>query len=436
MDVQLLTTVLVIFVATLVGSALQSQRKDRCLQDMHRFHVTVAHKDKRLIWGTMNLQSTGFELVYRRDMLSHEAHAKTSYVFYKDEYNNLQAIYRYVDELTDENRQRRDRDLERAFHPSPIQFSVRAIRNFLDTATDSLTQAFNLILGRSKIVTNQALLSQGQAHLTGLTKDILGYVGTNYDPLLERFVGTQVVVETTQGNEMYEHVGILKDYSATFLEILDVYFSQTARLDVQDVTDPEITPPLAHYGYNADPTVLESIQAVLDHRVLIIRNQTPRPILITAICSPASRIEIHAIVEVGRTLRYALEDISPKERIVVELQLVRRVDMVLPRAHSLLRHRAERYTPAHAFGVPLLLQSSSSAQRREEAERERLSLDPSDAEAAVSLGLLLLQRNEIQEADHWLSRALEMREKLADGGLLATQELERTRQMREETGAD
>ena len=54
-------------------------------------------------------------------------------------------------------------------------------------------------------------------------QNIIGYAGTQYDPLLEHYVGTKVVVEVTEGDVVHEHIGILKDYTADFLEILDVH---------------------------------------------------------------------------------------------------------------------------------------------------------------------------------------------------------------------
>jgi len=52
---------------------------------------------------------------------------------------------------------------------------------------------------------------------------MLGQVGSNvYNPLLEQFVGQRVVIELQEGNEIHEHVGIFKNYSADFFEVLDV----------------------------------------------------------------------------------------------------------------------------------------------------------------------------------------------------------------------
>ena len=89
MDLSLLITIGIIFIATFIGSALRSLSKDRCLKDFDGFHIMVERKDGHVVWGVMRLQPTGFELEYREDVLSDRVRAKTSYVVYKSEYGNM-----------------------------------------------------------------------------------------------------------------------------------------------------------------------------------------------------------------------------------------------------------------------------------------------------------------------------------------------------------
>ena len=122
-------------------------------------------------------------------------------------------------------------------------------------------------------------------------------------------------------------------------------------------------------------------------------------------------------------LHYTLAD-TP-ERVELTLKIVREVDMIVPRAHALIRHRAERYQPSDAFSIPVVMNLTAEHEDEERRERERLESNPDDAEAALNLGLVLLRRNEMQEAAHWLGHALKMRDQLPDGGLLASHQLQR-----------
>ncbi len=88
------------------------------------------------------MQPTGFELIYRSDMADDEGHMETSYVFYKDEYADIQAIYRHARDLTPEPQKRRARERERSLHPGILRrFAKRSLRNFLSTAADSFAEA-------------------------------------------------------------------------------------------------------------------------------------------------------------------------------------------------------------------------------------------------------------------------------------------------------
>lgn len=422
MDPTLLVTIGIIFLATLVGSVLRSLRKDRCLQDFDGFHVTVERKDKRRIWGTMRLEATGFELEYRQDVVDSQMHVETSYALYKGEYEDIQAIYRYVDELTPEKRKQRNQALHKAFHPNSFRYVVRLARNFTNTATDSLTEAFGLVAGKAKA--GQQLLAPGQTHLKGLTKDILGYVGTNYDPLLEKFVGVQVVAEVAEEDVVREYVGVLKDYTGGFLEILDVYLPQAVVVSVE-ISRPEndaggtVTGAVAATAGTAN----REISATVEGRVLTVQNRTPAPVLLSSIKVGQDSRMVNAVIEKGGVLHYTLAD--RPERVELTLKIVREVDMIVPRAHALIRHRAERYQPSDAFNIPVVLNLTAEHKDEERKERERLESNPDDAEAALNLGLMLLRRKEMEEAAHWLGHALEMRDQLPDGGLLASHQLQR-----------
>jgi len=80
-DISLLVTLGVIFASTLLVSALSALRKDRCLDDFDGFHVTVERKDKYPVYGTMHLVSTGFETLYRDEVLDGQMHLERSDLF-------------------------------------------------------------------------------------------------------------------------------------------------------------------------------------------------------------------------------------------------------------------------------------------------------------------------------------------------------------------
>jgi hypothetical protein len=52
----------------------------------------------------------------------------------------------------------------------------------------------------------------------------MGSVGTSYEPLLEKYIGHKVVLELIKGDKIFEYSGVLKEYTAEFIEIMDVNY--------------------------------------------------------------------------------------------------------------------------------------------------------------------------------------------------------------------
>jgi Flp pilus assembly protein TadD len=105
------------------------------------------------------------------------------------------------------------------------------------------------------------------------------------------------------------------------------------------------------------------------------------------------------------------------------MRIASRLDMVVPRAHALIRHRAERYNPDSIFDVGLALVRRDSEEREIERLRQALRYAPQDAISAAKLGELLLHNGDFREARHWLLEAQERCYRLPDRGNRVAQNL-------------
>lgn len=404
-DWSFILTLGVIVLATLIGAYLRSAHKDRCLTDFNGYHITVERKNNRVIWGNMKLQATGFELVYRSDVQD-DAHLETSYVFYKDEYDEIQAIYRYARDLTPEHRKRRARSVEKSLHPGILRRARRSLRNFLSTAADSFSEALTLALGRMRRKGAALVTDTSQTYIRGIGKDVIGYVGTSFDPLLEKFVGTRVVVELVEDDEVHEHVGMLKEYSADFLEVLDVYYP---------------LPQEVKLCGRADHQIADKVVITLQEKQLHVHNLADQPQYLERIIVGDQQTEINAILGGGEQI--ILQIAAGGEEIALHMRIASRLDMIVPRAHALIRHRAERYNPDSIFDVGLALVRRESEEREIDQLRQALRYAPQDAIMAAKLGELLLHNGEYLEAHHWLLEAQERSHRLPDHGNRVAQNL-------------
>src|SRR5690606_35545233 len=146
----------------------------------------------------------------------------------------IQALYRYVDELDEEDKQRRERDLRRYFHPGPLVRLGRSTQHFFSLANESMSEGLGMIMGRLKKPARRYITDASDEYLKRFSSDVVGSVGSTYDPLLERFVGKKVVVDLMEDGVAHEHVAIFKNYSPDFYELLDVQFPQHQSLPLPE----------------------------------------------------------------------------------------------------------------------------------------------------------------------------------------------------------
>ena len=407
-DTSLLYTVGLIFLATLVGSYFRSRRKDPCLRSFEGFHVTIERTDNKVIWGVLDVESTGLELVYRDDVQDSK-HIESSYLLFGEEYKDIQVIYRFVDQLTPENKRRRARDIRRSFHPGAVERSKRGLRKFVGTASESINEVVGLLVGRAKKPAGRYINDESEKSLYRLSENLIGHAGGVFDPLLERIIGQKIVLEVMEGDEVHEHVGILKNYSPDFIEVLDVQFPQKQAL------------PLGPHGCEGDGC----LQVTLEPGKLVAANPRAEPILIQSLHLGEEEKLLNVVVDGGECVELFMD--GALEQAVLHVRVVRELDMVVPRTRSVIRHRAERFQPTLLndiiFDVGVLLSANRRQAEQERRLREALTANPKDALSAANLGSILLQKREFEEAKKWLEYSLKMRYSLPDNGRRAEMEL-------------
>ncbi len=413
LDLSFIITIGLIFLAALLGAYFRSMVKDRCLENWEGFHITLEMANGKLIWGVLHLETSGMELGYETTVQD-EKHIESSYLLYNSEFKDIQALYRYADSLSEERKLRRARDVERSFHPGPIARLGRGLRIFLGTATDSLNEVIGVVLGRVQKSGGRYLSTQGTTALGKLGGQVVGQAGTTYDPLLERYIGQRVVAELAEGNEVHEHVGVFKNYSTDFIEILDVQYPQRQTLTLD-----------ADGSYHSDRVAVVHRDGRLE-----VSNHDDWPILVVSVMTGDQEEHINAVVDTGETLELHLAQpaaAQPK----LNLQVVRELDMILPRHRAVVRHRAEAGEHATlsdaligiVFDVGLALSGDDAEQAREIRLRDELKRNPLDALASANLGRHLLQQGKLREAETFLRQALAAPYSLPDGGRRVTMEL-------------
>ena len=246
LDNVLLLTIIFIVVSTLLGTYINSRRKDRCLASFRDFMVTLLQKDGKRVWGHLSVETSGLELLYAEEYKD-EDHIETSYILFKEEYDDIYLILRFHDELSGENKRRRVQEVKKAYHPWPPRLFARKARNIANTCKDSIFELFGLAMTRAKTANPALATISSQQSVTRLEKGISGYLGRAYDSMLEKYIGKLVVTEiAATSGELQEYVGIFKDYSRQFLQVMDISYPDDGKVRLCDIIVPRDHATIRH----------------------------------------------------------------------------------------------------------------------------------------------------------------------------------------------
>jgi hypothetical protein len=366
-DQVFLFTLLAIFAAALFGSYFNRRTRDRCLRDFGGFHTTVELREGKTVWGLLEVYPNGVELLYPTPHRDLDGHLETSTIFVGEQLAQVQAVCRYQDELTPPRQELRRREIERASHPSSARRLGRHLRNFLNTFRDAFQQSLGFSLTRLKAST--AIL-QNDAHFAQLGQSVLSIAHSAYEPVLERYLNRRVVVEEKRGDAWVERAGILKAYTAHWIELLDVRVAQEQRLDLTHperlrlLRDLDFVVRIERSAESKTGILLELRISNLGSgavRLLSLEGQGYAHRLDVAV-SPGATLDLRfhdlppellsgiELEQLPRELRLLRESVEDDEEPAAPLQLdglpavelvlqgKREVDLCLPRSYALLRH--------------------------------------------------------------------------------------------------
>jgi hypothetical protein len=222
----LVVTILFIILSTFVAAFIRGRTRDKCLKSFNGFTVTLEDSTGKAIWGRLRVESTGIELLYPEAHKDLDGHDELSYLLYKYEYSNIAALIRYHDKLSPERLKKRQAELEKTYHPNGFRRFCRKTVNIFKTIRDSIMEVSNVMLAQAKKTTVAGgLLTSQDKYVSQMKNELIGSVETSYEPLLERYIGRRVVAEFLRGETSVELVGILKDYTPDFIELLDVEYA-------------------------------------------------------------------------------------------------------------------------------------------------------------------------------------------------------------------
>ncbi len=337
---------------TIFTSVMAMIRKDKILKSLTGQLITIEQTNGTRYRGRLRVEPEGIEVIAEK---GGENDTETvSYILRKDEMGSLHALVRYHDLLTDKEKIQRDEEVRRVYHPGVNLRLKRKIRNIVNEMRRVATEAFTLVFSRAKGQFSVSGREYG-AEVEKAGQEVITYVTeATYDSLIDKLIGTKVFVRTTSNRE---YIGVLKDYTSMFIELLDVSYKSNWSITVTrdngySTTKSERGISIRRNGNN----VVISSKSPFDIKLTGISWRDDQPnadLSTTMIIQPFGRVEISIIPpKVDRV-------VSPFERLQVPVQYSpdnygkiifnfeseRVADIVMLKSYGIVRHRTEKYEP-------------------------------------------------------------------------------------------
>jgi len=401
---------LVVTTLTLIG--LRRRRRDRAIRLLDKFPVTLEREDGSRRSGVLSINAGGITLEYALPATGRTPPAPITYLHYEAEWRTLNAIYRFEDELSKEDRERRRRQINAVLRPWKQQSSRWQPGRWIDRLTEQVLALWHSLRGRHFPQAEFHPLPRGDRKL------LVGYAGDNVNAMLDENLGKQVVVRHLANNFLHRHQGTLLAYSRYFLFLARTPVSQQVELTLH----PEKGAGQAY-----------TLRWRWKNGKLEIQNRCSYPLLLDYIRLGDKVQELSMMIDAESS--FALHVEAPaRGEIVLAARIIREADVLLPRHRAIVRYAADLpgYLAALDVGVSLAPPHESDAE--EQRLRRELKQRPGDAATAAALARHLYQKGYLDEAEHYYLQALAGARRLPDSGERVQLELAQLRIYKEDEG--
>ncbi|HZN64852.1 MAG TPA: hypothetical protein VFB66_06090 [Tepidisphaeraceae bacterium] len=344
-----------IFLTAIITTVATKWAKDKCLQFFHGFHVTLERTRGQTTWGRLKVFSSGIEIVFDHPYVDHRGQKKTSYLVYQHEIDQqLLTVFRYHDELEPAEQEARRKQSKKTFNPGPVRRFRRGLRNVINTLRDAFNAAIGTIVGQYQRMNPGSLVMSTQSqNVTAIGQTLLGRLANAYEPLLEQYIGRQVILDVADpinpNNATVQYAGYLADYTQQFVAVFNVEHktAEQVELVMPDVDRGDPLPPLPPPPPpNAPPPVLppplkleHELAVRLDGPRVKIMNLRNKPVVVRTLQRPGYEpLEMGMVIPPNGTLDLPARDTRGG---TLKVDVVRCLDVVAQRKFATVRHAGE-----------------------------------------------------------------------------------------------
>jgi len=215
---------ILLFVAATVTAIVTRRKRDRCLKYFNRESVMILMQSGKWLWGRFIAYPKAMELVFENPQKDESGHKKASYVLYTPEVDGIKKILQSPPQEGGKEYEKWQKEILRIANPSLLRRLRRWVWNVFNTLRDAVSQSLGMILGTLKTKSPMGKVAGADKRAGDIGNTLLGTVPNAYEPVLEKYLSKQVIVETLEDGEVMEFAGLLQEYSGKYLLLRNVAY--------------------------------------------------------------------------------------------------------------------------------------------------------------------------------------------------------------------
>ena len=215
---------ILLFVAATIAAIAARRKRDRCLKYFNQESVLILMQTGKWLWGGFITYPKTMELLFDEPRKDDSGYRKTSYVLYTPEIDGIRIILQPPPSAGTKEYQRWQKEIKRIANPSLARRFRRWIWNVFNTLRDAVSQSIGMLLGTLKTKTPIGKISGADKRAGEIGNTLLGTVPNAYEPVLEKYLCKQVIVEMLHDGAVQEYAGLLQEYSERYLLLRNVIY--------------------------------------------------------------------------------------------------------------------------------------------------------------------------------------------------------------------
>ena len=214
-----------LFLAATVTAIATRRKRDRCLKYFNREPVMILMESGKWLWGRFIAYPKAMELAFENPQRDESGFKKASYVLYTPEVDAIQKILQPPPKAGTPEYARWQKELQRLANPSLARRFRRWLWNVFNTLRDAVSQSLGMLIGSMKKSTPIGKVAGADKRAGEIGTTLLGTVPNTYEPVLEKYLSKQVIVEMLEEDRVVEFAGLLQEYSGKYLLLRNVVYS-------------------------------------------------------------------------------------------------------------------------------------------------------------------------------------------------------------------